>query len=69
MTTVIQNVQVLNEQGELVVSSIIVENGKIKAFGGEVPANAKIIDGKGHFASPGFVDVHTHLREPGKNNL
>ena len=24
-----------------------------------------MIEGKGHFVSPGFVDVHVHLREPG----
>lgn len=25
----------------------------------------QIIDAKGHFLSPGFIDVHVHLREPG----
>lgn len=65
MTTVLQNVKLLNEQGELVVSSIVIEDGKIASIGGDIPADAQIIDGKGHFASPGFVDVHTHLREPG----
>ena len=65
MTTVLQNVKLLNEQGELVVSSILMEDGKIVSIGGDIPVDAQIIDGKGHFASPGFVDVHTHLREPG----
>ena len=65
MTTVIQNVQLLDEQGELITTSITMENGKIASIGGDIPAGAEIIEGNGHFVSPGFVDVHTHLREPG----
>ena len=65
MTTYIQNVQLLNEQGELHLSTIAVEDGKVVAIGGDMPAGAVVIDGKGNFLSPGFVDVHVHLREPG----
>jgi dihydroorotase len=65
MTTYIQNVQLLNEQGELHLSTITVEGGKVVAIGGDMPAGAEVIDGKGNFLSPGFVDVHVHLREPG----
>ncbi len=65
MTTYIQNVQLLNEQGELHISTITVEDGKVVAIGGDMPARAEVIDGKGNFLSPGFVDVHVHLREPG----
>ena len=65
MTTYIQNVQLLNEQGELHLSTITVEDGKVVAIDGDMPAGAEVIDGKGNFLSPGFVDVHVHLREPG----
>lgn len=65
MLSHIQNVQMLNEQGELVSTSITIKNGKVSAIGGEKPEQAEIIDGKGHFVAPGFVDVHVHLREPG----
>lgn len=65
MTTYFHNIQLLNEQGELELSSITVENGVITAIGGEQPAGAEAIDGQGNFVSPGFVDVHVHLREPG----
>lgn len=65
MTTYFYNVQLLDEQGELTLSSITVDNGKITAIGGERPAGAELVDGQGNFVSPGFVDVHVHLREPG----
>lgn len=65
MTTYFTNVQLLNAQGELELSSITVENGKVTAIGGDEPAGAQVIDGSGNFVSPGFVDVHVHLREPG----
>ena len=29
------------------------------------PDDAEVIDGEGQIALPGFVDLHTHLREPG----
>lgn len=65
MAKYIENIKLLNEQGELVETSITIENGKISAIGGVKPESAEVIDGKGNFVSPGFVDVHVHLREPG----
>lgn len=65
MAKYIENIKLLSEQGELVETSITIEDGKISAIGGEKPENAEVIDGKGNFVSPGFVDVHVHLREPG----
>ncbi len=66
--TFIQNVQLLNEQGELTQSTITVEDGKVVEIGGVMPEDKgmiQVIDGGGNFLSPGFVDVHVHLREPG----
>jgi len=65
MVVYIENIKLLNSDGDLTLSSITIEEGKIVAIGGNKPTNAEVIDGKGNFLSPGFVDVHTHLREPG----
>lgn len=49
------------------VSDVLVENGKIVAIGENLEASdAKIIDAKGKVVAPGFIDMHTHLREPGQ---
>jgi dihydroorotase len=47
---------------------LYVENGKVKAIGdGEISIDGiKVIDGKGYILAPGFVDVHVHFREPGR---
>lgn len=56
----------LTETGELQLTSILIEEGTIKEIGTSlIEENAEVIDGKGLVVSPGFVDVHTHLREPG----
>lgn len=42
--------------------SILVEGGKIVHFGqGRLPVSECIaVDAKGHYVSPGFIDIHTH---------
>ena len=35
---------------------------------GAAPADAEVIDGTGLVALPGLVDLHTHLREPGRED-
>ncbi|WP_280307476.1 dihydroorotase [Nocardia neocaledoniensis] len=38
------------------------------AAGIEAPAGAEVIEGQGQILLPGFVDLHTHLREPGRED-
>ena len=50
------------------VTDLLVSDGKIceiDRFETE-PDNVKIFDATGLIISPGFVDVHCHLREPGQ---
>ena len=46
---------------------ILVEDGHVAAIGErlEAPARVKTLDAAGLVVAPGFIDLHTHLREPG----
>jgi dihydroorotase len=45
---------------------VLIDAGRIAAVGRDLPAEgAEVIDAAGLVACPGFVDPHTHLREPG----
>jgi dihydroorotase len=66
MTKIIQNVQLVNQSGELETTSVVVKEGKIaEIHPTPTLAEAQVIDGKGMLLSAGFIDVHVHLREPG----
>ncbi|TQR05508.1 dihydroorotase [Psychrobacillus soli] len=66
MTKIIQNVQIVNNAGDFEKTSVVIKEGKIAEIGTNVTAeHANVIDGKGMLLSPGFIDVHVHLREPG----
>jgi dihydroorotase len=47
---------------------IEIENGVVSLIGKSNATDAEVIDCKGFVALPGFVDLHTHLREPGREN-
>jgi dihydroorotase len=50
-------------------ADIVVDDGVIREIGvGLSVAGATVIDGDGLVALPGFVDLHTHLREPGRED-
>jgi len=44
---------------------ILVENGLIARLGKVDAKGAEVVDASGLIATPGFIDIHTHLREPG----
>ena len=52
------------------VADLLIGNGEIVAIGNDLdaPADATTIDGTGKIALPGLVDLHTHLREPGRED-
>ena len=48
---------------------VLIDNGVIAAVGADLPVDeVHIVDGKGAVLLPGFVDLHTHLREPGRED-
>jgi dihydroorotase len=55
-----------------VVGDILIQNGKIQALGTQVvvpqgKSNPEL-DAKGWLVTPGWIDIHTHLREPGQTH-
>jgi dihydroorotase len=66
MGKLIQEIQLLNGDGELITRDVRITDDKVSEIGEQLEVgNSQVIDGKGLFLSPGFVDVHVHLREPG----
>ncbi len=48
--------------------NILLENGRITGLldrGEQFPAGIEVFDATGLVVAPGFIDLHTHLREPG----
>ena len=52
------------------IADVLISNGKIEEVTGKsdghTPDGYEQIDASGLIVSPGFVDLHTHLREPGQ---
>ncbi len=70
MKRLIKNGQCLVD-GHLQVRDILIADGKIEKIGQHLAANVpvgQIIDAQGLFVSPGLVDLHVHLREPGQTD-
>ncbi len=50
---------------------LLVRDGRIESVGGSIgsPDGAQVIDCAGQVVAPGFIDVHCHLREPGREDV
>ncbi len=66
---VIKGGRVVDETGER-VADVGIEGGCIRVVEPdlEVPQGAKVLDAGGCVVAPALVDVHTHLREPGRED-
>ncbi|MBK5187844.1 MAG: amidohydrolase family protein, partial [Gemmatimonadaceae bacterium] len=53
------------------VADVLLRAGRIEAIGRSLghPDGAEVLDCAGAFVSPGFIDVHCHLREPGREDV
>ena len=65
MSVLIRGVRLYGE-GDPV--DVLIDDGQIADIGAGLtaPADADVIDADGKVLLPGFVDLHTHLREPGR---
>ncbi|WP_413737067.1 allantoinase AllB [Sodalis sp. RH21] len=61
---IIANGLVILEQGE-VLTDVAIKNGKIAAIGSALRGAERVIDAAGLVVSPGMVDAHVHINEPG----
>ncbi|MBI5701110.1 dihydroorotase [Candidatus Saganbacteria bacterium] len=68
MHVIIKDGTILDARSQKEIKAdILIENGKIKEIGKNLkgPANTTIIDAEGLLVSPGLIDMHCHLRDPG----
>lgn len=69
MNVLITNARVIDPSQELDATlDILIEDGAIARVDKKIKSNAESIDASGLVATPGFIDLHTHLREPGQEH-
>lgn len=70
MRYLIKNGRVIDPANKIdAESDILISGGKIERIGERLKERCdNIIDAKGRIVAPGFVDMHTHLREPGRED-
>lgn len=54
------------------VGDLLVVDGRVEHVGATLegpPEGARVVDCAGMMVSPGFIDVHCHLREPGREDV
>src|SRR5690625_5174077 len=66
MTTILKNASIISENNEFKTCDIFIEGDKIKKIAPTIELEAnRVVDCKNKLVTPGFIDVHIHLREPG----
>lgn len=70
MSILIKNGRVIDPaSGTDETLDILIDKGKIAALKPKiVPQDQKVIDASRLVVAPGFIDIHTHLREPGQED-
>ncbi len=67
MTILIKNGQIINPATQMdEVQDLLIVDGKVAEIGKLQKKKAdRVIDAKGCYVMPGFIDMHVHLRDPG----
>ncbi|MDR7074498.1 dihydroorotase [Fictibacillus barbaricus] len=66
MGYLLKNGRVLDGNNQLIKKDILIQDNKIKEIGSQIAENHhEVLDVNGKLITPGFVDLHVHLREPG----
>ena len=69
MNLLIQNARVIDPSREFdAKADVMIENGVIAEVGKKLRPIGDVIDANGLVVVPGFIDLHTHLREPGQEH-
>ena len=50
------------------LGTLLIEEGRIIAFGSHIDAEGAIIDAEGHICAPGLIDMRVSTGEPGREN-
>jgi len=48
------------------VTNLLVEDGRITAYDAQAHGGETVLDAAGKIVAPGLIDMHVHLREPGR---
>jgi len=70
MSLLIKNARIVNaDKAHSKAQDILVEKGKIAKISSDIPSrDSKVIDAQGKRVLPGLIDLHVHLREPGRED-
>jgi dihydroorotase len=69
MSLLIANARLIDPSQELDAKlDLLIEDRRIARIDKRIKAEARVIDAKGLVVAPGFIDLHTHLREPGQEH-
>ena len=68
---VVKNGRVIDPSSKInTVLDVYIEGGKFSKIGKNLKTSgAKVLDAKGKTVLPGLIDMHTHLREPGREDV
>jgi dihydroorotase len=69
MNILITNGRVIDPSQKLDAKlDVLIEDGRIARIDRKIKASAEVFDADGLVVAPGFIDLHTHLREPGQEH-